>query len=384
MESVLPSKKMLVSIIAAGVSVVCITGSAQTITHSPRAWKKSAEGGRSIQVEQNQTAYFQAQGSLSDALPPAPGIGAMPNQSSQASLPQLPNFPAPSGNSTGAPAVLPGLSPSANGPAMPTGLPGHNSTPSNSSAPSRMGLPGLPSGVPNNANARGNGAVQNDFGPSSNSITPASSGLGLDQRLGGTQQVPVQTVGNRSTTPAILPSSTRSLTATSAAQGAGENVGLRDIDRPIGNSNNMATLPNRIDANQVVTGAPFVSPPPGQRYPTRPISQPFQLTAYQQPALATQPGSAPVGLPQYAQPVFVPTAYQCPAPVGQVPTAITPPTYTQNWTPNLYTPNNGGYRPLFSLGQENYNVMLGRGIIGQPTVYVSGQPLRNFLRYISP
>jgi hypothetical protein len=27
---------------------------------------------------------------------------------------------------------------------------------------------------------------------------------------------------------------------------------------------------------------------------------------------------------------------------------------------------------------------VGRGIIGQPTVYVAGQPIRNFLRYLSP
>jgi hypothetical protein len=29
-------------------------------------------------------------------------------------------------------------------------------------------------------------------------------------------------------------------------------------------------------------------------------------------------------------------------------------------------------------------LILGKGIIGQPKVYVSGQPVRNFLRYLSP
>jgi hypothetical protein len=52
--------------------------------------------------------------------------------------------------------------------------------------------------------------------------------------------------------------------------------------------------------------------------------------------------------------------------------------------PQLYSQNNAGWRPLFTLGQENYNVQLGRGIIGQPTVYVTGQPVRNFLRYLFP
>jgi hypothetical protein len=50
----------------------------------------------------------------------------------------------------------------------------------------------------------------------------------------------------------------------------------------------------------------------------------------------------------------------------------------------MYATNNAGHKPLFTMGQENYNVQLGRGIIGQPTVYVTGQPIRNFLRYISP
>jgi hypothetical protein len=104
---------------------------------------------------------------------------------------------------------------------------------------------------------------------------------------------------------------------------------------------------------------------------------------------APQPAS---GLPQFQalQPGIYPTAYQCttPAPsfpsTGAVPGAYVPPTLPPNMTPGLYTPNNSGYVPLFSLGQENYNVQLGRGIIGQPTVYVPGQPIRNFMRYLSP
>jgi hypothetical protein len=86
-----------------------------------------------------------------------------------------------------------------------------------------------------------------------------------------------------------------------------------------------------------------------------------------------------------------PTSYQYCAPnipaggVPQVvPGAVAPPTLPPNLTPQLYTPDNAGYKPLFSLGQENYNVLLGRGIIGQPTVYVPGQPFRNFFRYLAP
>jgi hypothetical protein len=96
-------------------------------------------------------------------------------------------------------------------------------------------------------------------------------------------------------------------------------------------------------------------------------------------------------LPQsQPNPSIYQTAFQQCAPsptfpgAGNVPGNYVPPTLTPNLTPGLYTPNNAGYSPLFSLGQENYNVLLGRGIIGQPTVYVPGQPIRNFMRYLSP
>ncbi|MEZ6086832.1 MAG: hypothetical protein R3C05_02120 [Pirellulaceae bacterium] len=62
-----------------------------------------------------------------------------------------------------------------------------------------------------------------------------------------------------------------------------------------------------------------------------------------------------------------------------VPTAITP-----DLAPTAYAPNNNGYRPIIALGSPYPNVQVGRGIIGQPTVYVPGQPIRNFFRYLSP
>lgn len=76
--------------------------------------------------------------------------------------------------------------------------------------------------------------------------------------------------------------------------------------------------------------------------------------------------------------------------VSVAPSAYTPP---QQYSPNvvmpnrnpyLYSPNNSGYVPLFSLGSPYPNVQVGQGIIGQPTVYVPGQPVRNFFRYLSP
>lgn len=75
------------------------------------------------------------------------------------------------------------------------------------------------------------------------------------------------------------------------------------------------------------------------------------------------------------------------APVAGVPYAgqatIAPPTITPAAAPEFYRGAEVGYQPLFTLGQ-NANVVLGRGIIGQPVAYVPGQAFRNFLRYISP
>ncbi len=43
-----------------------------------------------------------------------------------------------------------------------------------------------------------------------------------------------------------------------------------------------------------------------------------------------------------------------------------------------------GYRPIVALRPLPPAYAVGRGIVGQPKVYVPGQPLRNFVRYLSP
>ncbi|MEO8270625.1 MAG: hypothetical protein ABI557_12960 [Aureliella sp.] len=208
------------------------------------------------------------------------------------------------------------------------------------------------------------------------------------------------------------------------------STGLREQGLPSGGQANSG----RLAPDAFTSGLPFVTPAPQGRYATspyqpaifqssdyRPMAVPAQFvsnaTAAPQAYVAPQPMSpanltnsqavvppaaaatAPpyltaqqATLPQfrYPQPGIYSTAYQCtpssptyPS-AGAVPGAYIPPTLPPNLTPNLYTPNNSGYKPLFSLGQENYNVQLGRGIIGQPTAYVAGQPVRNFMRYLSP
>ena len=80
---------------------------------------------------------------------------------------------------------------------------------------------------------------------------------------------------------------------------------------------------------------------------------------------------------------------------GAANTYAPPPYATQpGGSPFSYVPptamassNNGynsGYRSLVGFGQSLNNAHLGRGILGQPTAYVDGQPVRNFFRYIFP
>ena len=69
----------------------------------------------------------------------------------------------------------------------------------------------------------------------------------------------------------------------------------------------------------------------------------------------------------------------------QFPPVGTPPTGNafQNWW-NPIARGSGAYQPIIRLQNMPPGTYLGQGIIGQPTAYVDGQPIRNLLRYISP
>ena len=47
-------------------------------------------------------------------------------------------------------------------------------------------------------------------------------------------------------------------------------------------------------------------------------------------------------------------------------------------------PPRSQYKPVVTFTRMPSKYYVGRGIIGQPKVYVPGQPIRNFFRYISP
>lgn len=161
--------------------------------------------------------------------------------------------------------------------------------------------------------------------------------------------------------------------------------------------------------------------PPNSTFPNQPPPQPYYPT---QPGLNPGiAGAAPMrspsdGMPNYSRqapmvngPPFVsgaPCRYDArnmvsqdlyrqavdpcaPArcsPTGYAPYATQPSGGGLSYIPPTYMPNNNGYnsgyRPLIGFGQTLDNAYLGRGIIGQPTAYVDGQPVRNFIRYLFP
>jgi len=81
--------------------------------------------------------------------------------------------------------------------------------------------------------------------------------------------------------------------------------------------------------------------------------------------------------PQYAPATAVSQQYIAPQGYAPPPTPQVVPQY------GIGT-SQFSYRPLLPIAQQPAVVQVGRGILGQPTVYVPGQPVRNLLRYISP
>ena len=67
--------------------------------------------------------------------------------------------------------------------------------------------------------------------------------------------------------------------------------------------------------------------------------------------------------------------------------------YYSNYRPTtVYYPSNTAvapasvtvFRPVVAIMPMPSTVYMGRGILGQPTAYVAGQPVRNTLRWLSP
>lgn len=104
----------------------------------------------------------------------------------------------------------------------------------------------------------------------------------------------------------------------------------------------------------------------------------YRQAVYQQPTLGLGGPQARTAQNQVpGQPVFIqPT-------VPQGSQACCRPNYQLH--PGLATFNSpSAYAPTLKLQNMPIGTYYGQGIIGQPTAYVDGQPVRNLLRYISP
>jgi hypothetical protein len=109
--------------------------------------------------------------------------------------------------------------------------------------------------------------------------------------------------------------------------------------------------------------------------------------AYQTPALSPSVGSGlqvpPLNIQVPGQPQGGQFYGQLP---GQPPAGFGTPQFSAQgarwWTP--FVSGSGVYTPLLKLQYMPAGSYLGQGVIGQPTAYVNGQPVRNLLRYISP
>lgn len=103
---------------------------------------------------------------------------------------------------------------------------------------------------------------------------------------------------------------------------------------------------------------------------------PLAPAYYQQPAEPSAPQST-VGI---SQPPATPLPSSTAWPPVVLPPANTP---VSAHSPQLVAPPVTAYRPLVPVAPPPPNYYLGRGIFGQPKLYVPEQPVRNFLRYLS-
>lgn len=403
-----------------------------------------------------QTAYYQAQGSLSDSFSLPTNLPNGSNSSgtlSDADV-SMPDFPGASlsdaGGQSGAgeylPPVLPDALPSptqaqSDQPLSPPPIVNSPSLPPASTAPPVGGVPNsIPPGTmaPNGPPSAQVLPSQNSFPPTGttstsqpttplpggnrNRVPGANAGLATQtaptsnweraQRELATQPRPGDVARGGVVPDRRIPSQ-----PVNFQRGQGSNE-LRNIDN-LREIQDPQARTGQLNPNSFATGLPYVTPPPRGRYPTSPYNHalfqnaaytrtlaqnaargPGQLASSQQlvPAnqqQAIQPGiyntSAVTCNPVLPQQLVVPQAslggplpQPSLPPPGNVPGTFAPATVTPNLAPGLYSQNNSGYSPLLSLGQEGYNVQLGRGVLGQPTVYVPGQPVRNFLRYLFP
>lgn len=157
------------------------------------------------------------------------------------------------------------------------------------------------------------------------------------------------------------------------------------------NTNPAPAMPMNGQSQNFTTQQPVSNQPPATTQPqtqtyTQPYSPPIQpiaatTTAFYGNNCCCQPIQSVVARPVQN---YVPVAYSQPT--------YTQPTYTQPTYITAGYPSQAGYTPvaynspspILPVTSMPSNYYVGRGIIGQPKVYVPGQPIRNALRYLTP
>ena len=99
--------------------------------------------------------------------------------------------------------------------------------------------------------------------------------------------------------------------------------------------------------------------------------EPIIVTAGYAPSPIQLPPPPAVTTSAYPPVATVPAA--CGTPACSPPVLLPPPA-----SPTIR------YRPVIPVGRPPRPVYLGQGWLGQPKVYVEGQPIRNFFRYLGP
>ena len=91
----------------------------------------------------------------------------------------------------------------------------------------------------------------------------------------------------------------------------------------------------------------------------------------------------PDGLPSA---FAVPASGQVPPPSSLAPSVVTPQTVDVPAGPPVAAPLTpaDGVRPVLVRRPIRRYIWLGRGVVGQPKLYVQGQPVRNVLRFLMP
>ncbi len=126
-----------------------------------------------------------------------------------------------------------------------------------------------------------------------------------------------------------------------------------------------AGMPRYPRPPNIVNNQPFVSAPPNQFDACYMVSPSVYRQAYNNPCDAPYAGNSYTGGPNSGR-------------TGS-PFSYVPPTYMAS---NLY--RSPPYPILVGFGQDLNGAYFSRGIVGQPKAYLDGQPIRNFLRYLTP